>query len=107
MFSTHAHKIAGKKALDEGYCVSAHLLMYPDALILVALRGNHHIGLVQHENADFLDVECTILADPVQHFARCADQNVVVHLAVPFDCRARAIHSTPRIQGRGRQSRLF
>uniref|UniRef100_A0A3P8UHQ3 Uncharacterized protein n=1 Tax=Amphiprion percula TaxID=161767 RepID=A0A3P8UHQ3_AMPPE len=38
------------------------------ALVLMTLRGNHHISLVQHKHSNFLGVNC----------ARCSNDNVIL-----------------------------
>ncbi len=42
----------------------------PDALILVALCGDHNVGLVQHEHGDLLQIEELELEAPVQRLPR-------------------------------------
>lgn len=53
------------------------LLVNANALILVALRGNHHVGLVQHEDRDFLHINHLELDHPVEYLAGCSDNYVI------------------------------
>ena len=61
------------------------LLVDADALVLVPLRGNHHVCLVQDEDPDLLDIEEAELERPVQDLPRRPDDDVVVDLAPPGD----------------------
>lgn len=60
----------------------ADLLMNANTLILMTLRGNHDIGFVQNENGYFLYIEYTKFSTPIQHFARRADDNVVIKFSI-------------------------
>lgn len=51
--------------------------MNANALILVALRRDHHIGLVQHKHRDLLHVQHLELQRPIENLARRADNNVI------------------------------
>lgn len=52
--------------------------MNPDTLILVTLSSNHDVSFVQHKDTDFLDVKNTEFGAPIKHFARCANDNVII-----------------------------
>lgn len=49
-----------------------------DALVPVTLRGDHHVGLVQHKHADLLGVDDFVFGAPVQDGAWSPDDNVVL-----------------------------
>uniref|UniRef100_A0A8C9L639 Uncharacterized protein n=1 Tax=Serinus canaria TaxID=9135 RepID=A0A8C9L639_SERCA len=49
-----------------------------DALVLVALGGDHHICLIQHEHLDLLGIYEFQLGTPVQHGAGCADYDLII-----------------------------
>uniref|UniRef100_A0A8C4CGB6 Uncharacterized protein n=1 Tax=Denticeps clupeoides TaxID=299321 RepID=A0A8C4CGB6_9TELE len=51
-----------------------------DALVLVSLRGDHNVGLIEHENLDLLGVDELQLVAPVQDGARRADDDVLLNL---------------------------
>lgn len=52
--------------------------MNPNTLVLVALRRDHYVGLVQHKHRNFLHVQHFELQRPVKHFSRRADDYVIV-----------------------------
>lgn len=56
------------------------------ALVLVALKRDHHVRLIQHKHGDLLDVEKPELDAPVQHFARSADHYVFVYVGPSHHC---------------------
>ena len=54
------------------------LPLNPDALVLVALGGDHDVRLVQHKHADLLGVKDLQLDAPVEDGARCSDHDVLL-----------------------------
>uniref|UniRef100_A0A8C4ZW28 Uncharacterized protein n=1 Tax=Gadus morhua TaxID=8049 RepID=A0A8C4ZW28_GADMO len=55
-----------------------------DALVLVALRGDHDVRLVQHKHLDHLGVDELKLDAPVQHGPRGADDDLLLELHAPL-----------------------
>uniref|UniRef100_A0A8D2QNU2 Uncharacterized protein n=1 Tax=Zosterops lateralis melanops TaxID=1220523 RepID=A0A8D2QNU2_ZOSLA len=53
-----------------------------DALVLVALGGNHHISLIQHKHLDLLGIYEFQFGTPVQHGAGCADDDLLRDLLI-------------------------
>uniref|UniRef100_A0A8C1V875 Uncharacterized protein n=1 Tax=Cyprinus carpio TaxID=7962 RepID=A0A8C1V875_CYPCA len=51
-----------------------------DALVLVSLCGDHHIGLVQNKHFDLFGVDELQLNAPVQNRPRCADDDLLLDL---------------------------
>lgn len=49
-------------------------------MVLVTLRGDHDIGLVQHKHFDLLGVNELQFSAPVQHGSRCADNDLLLQL---------------------------
>lgn len=66
-------------------CLQVVLLVNPDALILMALSGNHDVSLVENENLDFGQIEAAELRRPVQEFSRCSDQNMIGELRASWN----------------------
>uniref|UniRef100_A0A8D2P2B5 Uncharacterized protein n=1 Tax=Zosterops lateralis melanops TaxID=1220523 RepID=A0A8D2P2B5_ZOSLA len=60
-----------------------------DALVLVALGGNHHISLIQHKHLDLLGIYEFQFGTPVQHGAGCADDDLLRDLLPSLHCRER------------------
>uniref|UniRef100_A0A3B3DT97 Uncharacterized protein n=1 Tax=Oryzias melastigma TaxID=30732 RepID=A0A3B3DT97_ORYME len=57
-----------------------------DALVPEALSVNHHVGLVQHKHADFLEVDHFVLSAPVQECSWRSDDDLLLALtSVPSD----------------------
>ena len=55
--------------------------MNANALVLVALDGDHHVRLVQHKHVDLLEVkEVELDVGPVEDLARRADDDVFCEL---------------------------
>lgn len=52
-----------------------------------SLRVNHDVSLVQHKHADPPHVEQSPLEAPVQHGARCADDNLLLQHSAWGHCR--------------------
>uniref|UniRef100_A0A8C5ZG84 Uncharacterized protein n=1 Tax=Marmota marmota marmota TaxID=9994 RepID=A0A8C5ZG84_MARMA len=57
-----------------------------DALILVALSGYHHVGLIQNKYLDPLRVNEPELGAPVQDSPRGTNDNLLTDLLTPFHC---------------------
>uniref|UniRef100_A0A8C2U8U2 Uncharacterized protein n=1 Tax=Coturnix japonica TaxID=93934 RepID=A0A8C2U8U2_COTJA len=55
-----------------------YLPLNADALILMALGCYHHICLIQDEHFDFLGIDELQFGAPVQHSARCANDNLLL-----------------------------
>uniref|UniRef100_A0A4W4DVP9 Uncharacterized protein n=1 Tax=Electrophorus electricus TaxID=8005 RepID=A0A4W4DVP9_ELEEL len=53
-----------------------------DALVLMALRGDHDVGLVQHEHADLLGVHQLELEEPVEHGPGRANHYLLLDLFI-------------------------
>uniref|UniRef100_A0A8C6V269 Uncharacterized protein n=1 Tax=Neogobius melanostomus TaxID=47308 RepID=A0A8C6V269_9GOBI len=58
--------------------------LYPDALVLVPLCSDHHVGLIQDKHADLLWFDELELGTPVQHGARCPDHYLLLQLHTPW-----------------------
>uniref|UniRef100_A0A3Q2CY55 Uncharacterized protein n=1 Tax=Cyprinodon variegatus TaxID=28743 RepID=A0A3Q2CY55_CYPVA len=54
----------------------------PDALILVSLCSNHHVGFVQHKHSDLLGIYKFEFTAPVQHCTRCTNDYLLLQLHV-------------------------
>uniref|UniRef100_A0A8C8DUV0 Uncharacterized protein n=1 Tax=Oryzias sinensis TaxID=183150 RepID=A0A8C8DUV0_9TELE len=64
-----------------------------DALVPEALSGDHHVGLVQHKHADFLEVDHLVLGAPVQECSRRSDDDLLLQLdASHFHIQAELPH---------------
>lgn len=59
--------------------------MNADALILMSLLGDHDVGLVEDEAFNFGRVDASVLDQPVEHFARGADDNLLLDLLTSLD----------------------
>uniref|UniRef100_A0A3Q2QG48 Uncharacterized protein n=1 Tax=Fundulus heteroclitus TaxID=8078 RepID=A0A3Q2QG48_FUNHE len=51
-----------------------------DALVPMALHGDHHVGFVQHKHCDLLGVNELVLGAPVQDCAWCPNDNLLLQL---------------------------
>uniref|UniRef100_A0A8C9YQY7 Uncharacterized protein n=1 Tax=Sander lucioperca TaxID=283035 RepID=A0A8C9YQY7_SANLU len=54
--------------------------MDPNALVPVALRGDHHISLVEHKHRNLLGVNELVLGAPVEDCAWCSNDNLLLQL---------------------------
>lgn len=54
--------------------------MDPDALVPMALRGDHHVGLVQHKHADLLGIDDLKFGAPVEDCARRSNDDLLLQL---------------------------
>jgi len=78
-----------------------------DALVQVALRGDHHVRLIQHKHLDHLGVDELEFDAPVQHGARGADHDLLLELHAARHWSAWERHERPRssraavLRGRG------
>lgn len=59
--------------------------MNTNALILMALFINHHVGFVQNKDFDFLDVKYAHSNGPIEHFAGRANDDVLGQLGATFN----------------------
>lgn len=60
--------------------------MDPDALVPMALCGNHHIGLIQHEHGYLFGVDELVFDTPVEDCAWCSNDNVFFQLDTTLHC---------------------
>lgn len=61
--------------------------MDPYAVVPVTLRGDHHIGLIQHKHCNLLRVDEFVLVAPVEDCARCSNDNLLLQLDTPLHCK--------------------
>lgn len=59
-----------------------------------ALSGDHHVGLVQHKHADFLEVDHLVLGAPVQECSRRSDDDLLLQLDASLHCSRQAEDQT-------------
>uniref|UniRef100_A0A8C5Q9I3 Uncharacterized protein n=1 Tax=Leptobrachium leishanense TaxID=445787 RepID=A0A8C5Q9I3_9ANUR len=71
----HGFLKCGRK--EEHLAVMRHSPLDSDALILVSLRSDHHIGFIEHKHLDLLGIDKPQLGAPVQHGTRRADHNLL------------------------------
>lgn len=67
------------------------------ALVPMTLRGDHHVGLVQHKHSDLLGVDELVLGAPVKDCAWCSNDNLFLQLDTSLhwtECRNSCIHIT-------------
>uniref|UniRef100_A0A669DPA3 Secreted protein n=1 Tax=Oreochromis niloticus TaxID=8128 RepID=A0A669DPA3_ORENI len=55
-----------------------------NALVPVALGGDHHISLIQHKHSDFFGVNELVLGAPIVDCARCTNDNLLLQLEISF-----------------------
>uniref|UniRef100_A0A8C0V521 Uncharacterized protein n=1 Tax=Cyanistes caeruleus TaxID=156563 RepID=A0A8C0V521_CYACU len=80
------HRILESAPLSLWHC---SVPLNADALVLVALGGDHHICLIQHEHLDLLGVYEFQFGAPVQHGAGRADYDLLRDLLPSLHCRDR------------------
>uniref|UniRef100_A0A803VJI8 Uncharacterized protein n=1 Tax=Ficedula albicollis TaxID=59894 RepID=A0A803VJI8_FICAL len=83
------HRILESGGKQDPVPVAAPSPLNADTLVLVALGGNHHICLIQHKHLDLLGIDELQFGAPVQHGARCADDDLLRDLLPSLHCRDR------------------
>uniref|UniRef100_A0A672G5A9 Uncharacterized protein n=1 Tax=Salarias fasciatus TaxID=181472 RepID=A0A672G5A9_SALFA len=88
---------------DGASFISLNSPLDADALVLVALRGDHDVGLVQHKHFDLLGVYELEFTAPVQHGARSADNYLLTLISSngvdQFDLRVVFSHLLDHLAG--------
>uniref|UniRef100_A0A8D2M6L7 Uncharacterized protein n=1 Tax=Zonotrichia albicollis TaxID=44394 RepID=A0A8D2M6L7_ZONAL len=64
------------------HCPCPSVPLNADALVLVALGGDHHICLIQHKHLDLLGIDEFQFGTPVQHGAGRADDDLLRDLLI-------------------------
>lgn len=62
-------------------------LVDSNALVLMTLCCNHHVGFIQHEHANLLYVKYTELAAPIKHLPGRTNDDVVIQLCTASNYR--------------------
>lgn len=62
-------------------------LVDSNALVLMTLCCNHHVGFIQHEHANLFYIEYAELAAPIEHLSGRTNDDVVIQLCTASDYR--------------------
>lgn len=60
--------------------------MYANTLLLMALGRNHNVSFIKYENMNLSNVKYAEFCDPIEHFSRCTNNDVIIKGCATRNC---------------------